>query len=268
MFPDVDYHIHTYFSDGDMSPEELVDRYIDRGYTEIAITDHDEIEGSLMALWYSFGKDISVVPGIELSTRDEHGNTIHMLGYGINYSCPELRSAISKIRLWRAERNDRLLAKLNEMGYDITIDELFSVNDGRFIGKPTFAKLLVRRGAAEDEDAVFKNFFSREEFRGLSKRTLSTNEAIELIHSAGGNAVFAHPMELRRKGEAADDFYERVRNLIDEMIENGLDGIECYHPSATMIEAEMLRNIARFNNLYVTKGSDFHSDSVRRDYEG
>lgn len=268
MFADVDYHIHTYFSDGDMSPEELVDRYIEKGYREIAITDHDEIEGSMIAVWHSAGRSIRVIPGIELSTKDEKGNTIHMLGYYINYSSPELKNALSTIRHWRAVRNDKLLTVLNEMGYDITIDELLTVNDGRYVGKPTFARLLVNRGVAEDEDAVFKGLFREEIFRKLSKRTLTTYEAIDVIHSAGGKAVLAHPMEIRKKGESQEEFYHRIRTLIDELIRYGIDGIECYHPSASIVEAEMLRDIARSNNLCVTKGSDFHSDSARRDYEG
>lgn len=268
MLTDVDYHIHTFYSDGDLSPEQIVDRYLARGYEQIAITDHDELEGSMVAFAYSYGKGITVLPGIELSTRDHHDNTVHILGYNINYSDPELLSTLRMLKLERAKRNDRLLKVLCEMGYEISVDDLVSINEGRYIGKPTFARVLVNKGYADDVDSVFKGIFRDERIRPLRKKTLDTSEAIRLIHEAGGTAVFAHPVEVRKRDEDRDEFYKRLRELIDEMIEFNIDGIECYHPSASLIEAEMLRDVARLNNLVITKGSDFHSDLERRDYEG
>ena len=80
MLFDADYHIHSYYSDGELSPEEIVDRYIDNQYNQIAITDHDGIDGSRVAIFYSAEKDITVFPGVELTTRDRYDNIIHVLG--------------------------------------------------------------------------------------------------------------------------------------------------------------------------------------------
>lgn len=268
MFEDIDYHIHTCYSDGDLTPEEIVDRYLSNGYSKIAITDHDGIEGSMVAFWHSAGKDISVIPGVELSTKDSHGNTIHVLGYNFDYSNKELCSTLSQISLYRARRNDRLLELLNEMGYNITIDDLLSVNEGRFIGKPTFAKVLMKMGVVESVSDAFDGIFSDERIRSLEKKTLEAKEAIDLIHHANGAAVLAHPMEIKRTSETKEAFYSRVTGIIEELIEAGIDGIECYHPSANAEDSEFFRDKAKAYNLCVTKGSDFHSDATRRNYEG
>jgi predicted metal-dependent phosphoesterase TrpH len=262
-----DYHIHSYFSDGDLSPEELVDRYAAAGYREISITDHNEIEGSRAAFLYAAGQGISVVPGIEISTRDEHENVIHMLGYFFDYDSPDLKKAVRKMKRWRAERNDRLFSALLEEGYDITLDDLMSINEGRYIGKPTFAAAMMKKGYIGSVDEAFATVFSSEKIARIRMKVYSPAEALEIIHRAGGLAVFAHPMELRRNGEG-DGFGRRLAGVIDELVDAGIDGIECFHPSADAAESAALKNMAVERGLIVTGGSDFHSDSSRRFYEG
>lgn len=267
MLFDADYHIHSVYSDGELAPEEIVDRYIDNQYKQIAITDHDGIEGSCVAISYSADKDITVFPGVELSSRDRSGNVIHVLGYCFDMEDARLREAMRKLKLWRAERNDLLLAALNGMGYEISIDELLDVNDGRFIGKPTFAKVLASKGYISDISEAFEQIYTRDEIRCIQKKTLSTERAIRLVHNAGGMAVLAHPMEIKKSDEEDKVFVKRLSRILKSMIDMGIDGIECYHPSATSGQATTLRDFAKKRGLIVTGGSDFHSDSARRDYE-
>lgn len=266
MIGEEDYHIHSTYSDGDLSPEQLVERYAAAGYRRIAITDHDEIEGARLAMRYAAGKAIDVIAGIELSTRDEEGNEIHVLGYGYDLDAPPLHEALSRVKRWRAERNLRLREALAEMGYAVTEEELHAVNEGHYIGKPTFARVLVAKGHAASVDDAFARIFRMPPACLPVKQCLSTAEAIRVLHAAGGVAVFAHPMELRKKGEG-DAFWIRFAEILDRMRGWGVDGLECEHPSAGPIEAERLRRMAEEQGMIVTRGSDFHSDRIRRKHE-
>lgn len=261
-----DYHIHSYYSDGKLSPEAIVDRWEAEGYTEIAITDHDEYEGSKQAIQYAKGRSIRVIPGIECSTKHVTGDEIHILGYGFRFGEPAMDEALNRMHRLRAARNDRLQKALASMGYPVTTDELFAVNEGRYIGKPTFAEAIVRKGWAEDVNTVFRDIYAAPEIAAVQKEFLPTDEVVRFIHEAGGLVVMAHPMEIRRRGEG-EAFQERLKSLLGEMVGLGIDGIECEHPSAKEEEQEWLRHYARGAGLIVTQGSDFHSDRKERCYE-
>lgn len=264
MLLDCDYHIHTTFSDGVKTPEEIVDWYIQRRYSTIAITDHDGVEGSVAAISYAREKAITVIPGIELSTVDEYGNTVHMLGYSFDLENEELQAALFDARMERAKRNDKFLKALREMGYDVCIDDLLEINDGHFVGKPTFARVLVKKGYAQSVKEVFRTVFSRPEISSVKKKHMPSARAISLIHRAGGMAVMAHPMEIRQKNETLETFRPRITNVIERLMDSGVDGIECWHPSATFYDSQWLRDFARARDMTVTGGSDFHSENERR----
>lgn len=259
-----DFHIHSNFSDGVLSPEEIVDRYEENGYKIISITDHDNIGGSKIAFNYALNKNIGVVPGIELSTLSKERYEIHILGYYIDYQSTVLNSAISVMDRYRYYRNLKLLRELNLMGYDVTMDELNNLNEGRFIGKPVIARLLVQKGYAFSVEDVFRKIFTKIKSDKIKKKVFNTESAVKLIHDAGGIAVLAHPMELKEKHEDKLGFEVRLRAFFDEVLEMGIDGIECYHPSADKSDEKMLKEYTIANNLIITGGSDFHSDNDRR----
>ena len=261
-----DLHLHTYYSDGVLSPEEVTDRWASEGYKLIAVTDHDGIDGSVIALDYAADKDITVVSGIEFDSVDSLGRDLHILGYGFDPECPELTEALDNILLERAARNEAMLAELNKMGYSMTLDDIIEVNEGRFIGKPTFATVMVRKGYLSSNQEAFNTVFREPSMRRIRKKTLSSEEVVDLIHKAGGLAVFAHPMEQRHLDEPYNQFRERLIVILERMREYGIDGIECWHPSADDGQAEALRAYAVRHDLIVTKGSDFHSDYLNRDF--
>lgn len=264
MFFDSDLHIHTTYSDGDMTPEQLVDRYISNKYSIIAITDHDGVDGSAVAISYARNKPITVLPGIELSTEDQEGNNVHMLGYSFDLENSELKEELLNIKVERAKRNDRLLRALVDMGYQISVDDLIRVNEGNYIGKPTFAKVLLEKGYVRSVSEAFDRIFARPELSRIKTVHMSCEKAISLIHRAGGLAVMAHPMELREEGQNRKEFMVYIEKVIRTLMDQGIDGIECWHPSASYLESKWLRDFARNNNLIVTGGSDFHSDNERR----
>ncbi len=262
-----DLHIHTCYSDGDMRPEEVVDRWKAAGYKMIAITDHDEIEGSRIASSYAKGRGIIVISGIEFDSCDEMSDEIHILGYNIDYDNENLKRALSDIKLWRAKRNDEMLEALCKLGYEITVDDLIEVNDGNFIGKPTFAKVMLDKGYVSSISEAFEKVFTVEpSIKSIVKKTHSSEYIVKLIHDAGGIAILAHPMEQKRSDESTEDFYRRIIKFMDCFRAYGIDGIECSHPSATEEEEHALREYAAIYKLKTTTGSDFHSDTNKREY--
>ena len=158
------------------------------------------------------------------------------------------------------------MAVLNEMGYDITLDDIGSINDGRYVGKPTFARLLQRKGYLGNYHDAFNGLFREPKLRDIKKETLTALTAIVTIQEAGGVAVLAHPIEQRHMDESFEDFKPRMYKILDQMREYGIDGIECIHPSASEEQAELLMEYADMYGLMITEGSDFHSNAHRRDF--
>ena len=262
----VDYHIHTNFSDGKFSPEEIVDRYIKDGYNEIAITDHDTFEGSKVAVSYAKNKCITVIPGIEISTCDSCGNQIHILGYAFDFCNHLLADAVDNMKQWRVDRALKIHRLLEEKGYDINLQDVFRVDNRKFIGRPTFAEILYKKGAFNTKKAAMNYIFSDKDISSVKRKSFSVEQAIDIIHSAGGKAVFAHPMEVKKKTERYEDFYPRLLEILQDAIKDGIDGIECIHPSANYEESIMLSSYAKKNRLIITRGSDFHTDEERSHY--
>ena len=262
----IDLHIHTCYSDGELTPQQVVDRWQDEGYKIIAITDHDGMQGSVIGMDYSADKDIRFISGIEFDSFDSYCRDIHMLGYGFDYNCPELREALLEIALKRARRNDQMREALGRMGYEITLDDIGAVNEGRHVGKPTFATILYRKGYLSDPQEAFRTVFRRPEIKSIVKETLDTGKVIELIHHAGGLAVLAHPMEQRHLEESFDEFRPRLYNILDRIREYGVDGIECCHPSADEEQQKLLADYADHYGLIKTRGSDFHTDRHKRNF--
>ena len=261
-----DLHMHTYFSDGTLSPEELINDWADRGYEIISITDHDGTAGSAEGVDYAARRGLVYISGIELDSADELGRDMHILGYGYDYDSPEMRDALDVILLERAARNESMLNAIRELGYDISLDDIIADNEGRYIGKPTFARVLARKGYVRTANEAFATIFRNPAIRNIRKKTMTSQQAIDLIHAAGGLAVLAHPMEQRHLDETYDQFTLRLYPILDRMRQYGIDGIECYHPSADDFQAEVLRQYARQHGLLVTEGSDFHSYTHRRDF--
>ena len=143
----VDYHIHTYYSDGSLSPAEVVTRFKNLGYESIAITDHDSVGGVAEGIAAGKKLGIEVVPGIEFSTRTAEENIgFHMLGYNIDTHNRPMLDRIEDIRAWREERNEKIIKELADMGYPLTRADLKMREGQDFIGKPIFARALVNKG--------------------------------------------------------------------------------------------------------------------------
>lgn len=262
-----DTHIHTCYSDGELTPQQVIDRWQAEGHKVMSITDHDGIDGTLIGVEYAKSKDIEFIPGIEFDSEDPpYSKEIHMLGYGFDHTQPDFNENITDMIGKRDARNEEMLEALNKRGYGITREEIKAINGGRYVGKPTFARILVNKGIIGSIQEAFNGIFREPDMLAIKKETFPTGFVIWLIHEAGGVAVMAHPMEQRRRGEPWAEFEPRLRVILDRMVRFGVDGIECYHPSADPQQSEYLIEYAESHGLIITRGSDFHSDHQKRDF--
>lgn len=263
----IDLHIHSCYSDGELSPAEIIERWISEGYKTIAITDHDGIEGSRIGREFSCDKDVEFVTGIEFDSENEYGYDFHILGYDIDLDSQVLNETVEKIYRWRRERNDKLIIAIDKFGYDLTTEDVNAVYNGTYVGKPTIAKALIAKGYASNVSEAFSEIIEKAgDGTANRKKSLQTKHVIDVIHKAGGKAIFAHPLEQKIDGETWNEFKSKLMEILDAVIKWGIDGIECYHPSASEEQSKFLVDFAEKNGLIITKGSDFHSDNIKRDY--
>lgn len=267
----VDYHIHSHYSDGTMSPVELVRRYKDKEYDIIAITDHDGIDGVKEATIAGEAVKLKVLTGVELSTdfRFERAESselcvgLHILGYDFDAENEALNAKLAELKKFRHERNEKLCAVLNDMGYPVDLAALEAKSKGKYVGKPNIARALVEGGYIEKTSDAWADgrIFESEQVKAIRKEKLPAEEAIRLISEAGGMAVLAHPAKIRGMGErGSDEFWKNMNILLRDLKKLGLKGVECYHPDHSEDEAWRLFDIAAKYHLHVTEGSDFHGE--------
>src|SRR5579875_467387 len=251
----IDLHAHTTASDGDRSPTELVQLAKELGLEAIAITDHDTVEGVEEALKAGQKYGIEVVPGIEISAVVDKGQC-HLLGYFVDPTNSQLRERLGVLRAARDARNRALVERLNQMGIPITLQAVAQEAQGELLARPHFAKVMVKLGVVSNVQEAFDRYLADGVLPGISKEKLPPEEAIALIHQAGGVAVLAHPNNLKRSPEAIE---ERIR----EYQAMGLDGIEARYNAHTPEDTARYLALAERLGLLTTGGSDFHGYSVK-----
>lgn len=257
----IDLHLHTYYSDGTLSPEDLVLQAKNLGIDTIAITDHDGMQGLEEGMKAGKKYGVQVIPGIELSTEDDSGAYIHILGYGIDSKNKQLATEVDMIRQKRVERNKKLLNALNKIGCNITEEDLQLRSGQDYVGKPIFAMALVNKGYITNPKEAFVegNFMRSEQVRKIHREKISTKRAIELIKGAGGISVIAHPMKIAFINKVREcEIFARIDDLLVKLKNLGLDGMECYYSKHLLHDTEQLVELAKKHCLIVTAGSDYH----------
>lgn len=257
-----DLHIHSWFSDGTMGPSAIVDKYAGAEYDLIAITDHEVLGDVEEAIELGEGRNIRVLQGIEFATLND-GMELHILGYYFDTENEELLDALDRLADIRAERNEKILATLNEMGYELTKKDLKLRKSQTYIGKPNFARALVNKGYINEVSEAFEEgkFLEAPEIKAIPHEKLSTEEAIALIKNAGGIAVLAHPCKIKGLGErGTPEFKKAFELLARDLKQKGLKGIECIYPENTQEEEFFFVNVAAKNHMHITEGTDFHGD--------
>lgn len=246
-----DLHTHTTASDGMLSPAENVRLARQKGLAAVAITDHDTVAGIPEALEAARQYGITVIPGIEISTRMK-GKDIHVLGYYMDYRESVFLERLEGLRRTRDERNGLIIARLNELGIPITIEEVENrlgrpLEPDETLGRPHIAEVLVAKGFAADFRDAFDKYLAEGAAAYVSVPRLSPGEACQWIREAGGVPVLAHP------GLYGDD--ELVCSIIEQDKPAGLEVSHSDHNAAA--EAKY-RSMAESYGLIPTGGSDFH----------
>ena len=247
----LDLHIHTTASDGSLTPTQVVQLARKKGFSLIAVTDHDTMGGVAEALEAGKKYNVDVVPGVEISS----GVTleVHMLGYGMSPDHPVMKAMMEDMRAARVERMERIIENLQKMGVPITVEEVEAVAGGA-IGRPHIAQVLIAHGLVPDVRTAFREYIGVGAKAYVERRKMISEQVIANIRDAGGVPVLAHG-GLLRISEV------ELNQWIDSMAKKGLMGLECYHNAHTPQMERLLRAAAERNGLLVTGGSDFHGAS-------
>ena len=249
----IDLHTHTTYSDGTDNPSELINKALAAGITIIGLTDHDSISGWQEAT-NALRPGISLVPGAEISCQTTDGISVHILGLLFDSSNSELMNTLEKTRENRHGRMEKIIARINEAGIDITMsDVLAQLSDGATLGRPHLADALVKKGVVATRDEAFTQMLHNNSKYYVSHYSPTPETAIALIKAAGGVSVIAHPMASHRGRTIS---LETFGSLID----SGLDGIEVDHRDHSPAEKIELISLASGSNLVMTGASDYHGN--------
>lgn len=247
----VDLHLHTTASDGVMTPTEIVKYAKAKGLRAIAITDHDTIEGLEEGLAEAGKIDLEVIPGIEISAEHSSGS-MHLLGYFIDIYHPLLHERLGYLQKARGERNPKMVEKLNQLGIEITYEEVLKASGGGQVGRPHFAQVLMEKKYVRNFQEAFERFLRKGAPAYVDKLRFTPKEALHFINEAKGVAVLGHPNTLGMNG------YSELENLLLKLIGNGLRGIEVYYPEHSPLEIAQYKNLAERYGLLMTGGTDYH----------
>ena len=241
----VDLHTHGTFSDGLYTPAQLVEEAAAKGIAVLSITDHDSWNGIAEAQKAAEALEIKIITGVELGSQ-VNGESVHILAYHVDTNNQALHDKMDEMRYGRERRLFKILEKLDNLGYHIEVEACDPKN--RAVGRPHVAKALVAKGYFSNVQEVFDALLRNGGPAYVPQPKLSPEEAVELIHNAGGIAVLAHPSELK-DGELPERLFQTIP----------FDGIEVYHPSsADKNEFEKWLKLAERYKLFVGGGSDFH----------
>ncbi len=243
---DVDMHTHTTASDGRLSPRALVQRAHEVGLRAVGIADHDTFGGIEEALQAGQDLGVEVIPAIELSCEAD-GHDLHLLGYYMDHTHPDLLARLAYFRDIRERRAYLMVEKLRDLGYPIAWERVQEIaGDADAIGRPHIAQALLEAGYVQSWEEAFDRLIGDGGPAYVPKAKMTPREAIELVLEYGGVPVIAHPG------------LNTTPEYVEQMIAWGLRGIEVYHPRHSPEEVARYRDLAQRHGLVITGGSDFH----------
>ena len=244
-----DFHLHTIYSDGGMTPAELMQYAKQNQVGRLAITDHDTVAGVREAKAAAKQYNITCLAGIEVSSY--RNGEIHILGLNVDIENTAFQMQLQQLAEARNRRNREIIARLNAMGKRITEEEVYAGEVGS-VGRLKIAQVLKRHGYVQSENEAFDLYIGNGKPAHVKTNKLTPEEAIALIRCGGGVPVLAHP---KLSPLYDGHFQQHLKNLVDA----GLQGIEAYYPVHTNSETREFITLANRYSLIVTGGSDFHS---------
>lgn len=252
----IDLHVHSTASDGSLSPLEILTLARESGIQAISLTDHDSIDGIReiqeqihhFSLEFITGVELSCAPPISFKTA----GSIHLLGYGFSIYDRELNRLLETARVSREQRNPRIIRALNDLGIDISLEEVQARFGPGLTGRPHIAELLKEKGIVADFGQAFDQYLGKGKPAYVNKGNVSCEQAIQVILGAGGIPVLAHPGLLNLGS------HEVLDAFVQALVEFGLQGIEVYYTDHDDTTTAFLKSLAKGKKLLVTGGSDFH----------
>ncbi len=249
-----DFHIHTHFSDGAFSPEKIVDAALDAGLEVIALTDHDNILSWQVAQDYikNNNKNLEVIQGVEINTLYKEYE-VHILGYMMDTGDEDFKTLLKTQQAARIEQVNEIITLLaKKEGIKIKFDDIVKqVAPGGSIGRPHIAKAITNAGGTSSVIEAYAKYIHNDSPVYVPRKTVSPQDAVEIIYEAGGIPVIAHPHDI-----------DIAETLIKELMTHGLRGIEAYHRKHSPACVEYFSSIAENLGLIVTGGSDFHAPNM------
>ncbi len=247
----IDLHTHTTASDGTYTPSELITLAKEIGLSAVAITDHDTVDGVDEGLKEAEKLGIELVTGVELSAVPPSGGTLHILGYCFDHKNTELVATLARLVSLRNQRNQRIIEKFHDIDVDISLDEVEALAGGDVIGRPHFAKVLLKKGYVNTVQDAFNIYLGKGGKCYLDKERLTIEESVRLITGAGGIPVLAHPFTLGLSNSELKKYVSLLRDA-------GVRGIEVFYPEHNYDRTVFYKEMANELDLVVTGGTDFH----------
>ncbi len=252
----IDLHIHSTASDGTLTPAAILDHAQKLNLAAIAITDHDSIEGSREALRNRIPASLHFLTGVEISTAHPPflpgAGSFHILGYGIRLDDPVLNQALNKLQEARKNRNPKIIRRLNEMGFKITLEEVRQIAGKGQIGRPHIAYTMMKKGYVASIDDAFKKFLGTAKPAYVDKERVGCEEAIKIIRNAGGIAALAHPGLLNIEDN------RKLAQLVRDLVKIGIGAIEVYYPQHSPEQTQRYMQLSKQYKILMTGGTDFH----------
>lgn len=246
----IDLHTHSLKSDGSMTPAEVVREAKKAGLAAIALSDHDTVDGLPEAITEGEKIGVEVIPAIEFSVQSK--TETHILGYFIDYNNPHLKQMMKEVVDLRIERNHVTTQRLNELGFDITIEEVRALAPNNFVGRAHFARVLMDKGYTQSVKEGFEKYMSVGKYAYCEKQRLTARDAVELIAECGGISFLAHPHLTKLPDDELKEFLVELKSY-------GLCGIEGYYTDYTPEMQAKYHSLAEEMGLMISGGTDFHA---------
>lgn len=253
----IDLHTHSTASDGIYSPSELVKHAFENSIKVLALTDHDTVDGLDEAEREAEKCGIKFIRGVELNISWPTGE-FHLLGLGLKKLSPGLTDILNKLKAGRDSRNQAIIEKMREAGYDVSLEEIKEKFKTECLGRPHFAAYMVEKKIVKNRQAAFDKYLGKHCPWYVDREGADLDDAIREINASGGVPVMAHPLSIYVS-------FGKIKPVFEDLFSRGIQGIEAYHPGARAGECKRLESLAREIGFFVTAGSDYHGEAVRAD---
>jgi len=246
----IDLHTHSYYSDGLLSPKEVVRKDVNAGCNFFSLTDHDTIDGLEEAKKHAESFNLKFINGVEISAQ-HNSQSIHIVGLGINPSEKVLLNGLKKNNQFRVDRAKKISEGLGRVGIQMAYEKARTLSKTDYITRTHFAQMLIKENICSNMSSVFKRYMTGKKPGAVKGEWASSVDVINWIHQAGGLAILAHPLRYKMT-------LTKLKKLVKNQKLLGLDGIEIVNSFSSAEDVAVSKMIADENELLYSGGSDFH----------